>query len=189
MRATGRSRYSASVLPRRFAWSTCRSGCPRPQPRTERGTWALYPIGAEVVVVHPDGAVSGPPAEVAAEVGRLATRDRQGDLDQQAAWTIQRLLTGDGPAHAGPGRLGARTWSIPAKAYWLSGPDNHHQQAVTGTQITPSRATVSSPRRAIPPPLSPQGRVRPAAREPATIGHSATCIDPGTVAPLPTGSG
>ena len=94
--------------------------------RTSRGTWALYPIGAEVVVVHPDGAVSGPPAAVAAEVGRLATRDRQGDLDRQAAWTIQRLLTGDGPARASPGRLGTRTWSIPAKAYWLSGPDNHH---------------------------------------------------------------
>jgi hypothetical protein len=111
-------------------------GLPTTSARTSRGAWALYPIGAEVVVVHPDGAVSGPPAEVAAEVGRLATRDRQGDLDRQAAWTIQRLLTGDGPAHAGPahpgpGRLETRTWSIPAKAYWLSGPDNHHQHAVT----------------------------------------------------------
>jgi hypothetical protein len=38
-------------------------------------------------------------------LGRLATRDRQGDLDRQAAWTIQRL-TGDGPARAGPGRFG-----------------------------------------------------------------------------------
>jgi hypothetical protein len=53
--------------------------------RTGRGTWALYPFGAEVVVVHPDGAVSGPPAEVAAEVGRLAAHDGQGELDRQAA--------------------------------------------------------------------------------------------------------
>jgi hypothetical protein len=112
-------------------------GLPTTSARTSRVTRALYPIGADVVVVHPDGAVSGPPAEVAAEVGRLAVRDRQGDLDRQAAWTIQRLLTGDGPAHAGPGRLGARTWSIRAKAYWLSGPDNHHQQAVTGTPDHP----------------------------------------------------
>jgi hypothetical protein len=59
-------------------------------------------------------------------LGRLATRDRQGDLDRQAAETIQRLLTDDGPARASPRRLGTRTWSIPAKAYWLSGPDNHH---------------------------------------------------------------
>jgi hypothetical protein len=101
-------------------------GMPTTSARSSRGAWALYPIGAEVVVVHPDGAVSGPPAEVAAEVGHLVDHDRQGDLDRQAAWTIQRLLTGDGPAHAGPGRLGTRTWSIPAKAYWLSGPDNHH---------------------------------------------------------------
>jgi hypothetical protein len=101
-------------------------GMPTTSARSSRGTWALYPLGSEVLVVHPDGAVSGPPAEAAAEVGRLATRDRQGDLDRQAAETIQRLLTGDGPARAGPRRLGTRTWSIPAKAYWLSGPDNHH---------------------------------------------------------------
>jgi hypothetical protein len=62
-------------------------GLPTTSARTSRGAWALYPIGAEVVVVHPDGAVSGPPAEV----GRLASRDRQGDLDRQAARTIQRL--------------------------------------------------------------------------------------------------
>ena len=127
-------------------------GLPTTSARTSRGAWALYLIGAEVVVVHPDGAVSGPPAEVAAEVGRLATRDRQNDLDRQAARTIQRLLTGDGPAHAGPGRLGARTWSIPAKAYWLSGPDNHHQQAVTGTPDHPE----------------PSPRVEPATGDPAT---------------------
>jgi hypothetical protein len=101
-------------------------GMPTTSARSSRGTWALYPLGSEVLVVHPDGAVSGPPAEAAAEVGRLATRDRQGDLDRQAAETIQRLLTDDGPARASPRRLGTRTWSIPAKAYWLSGPDNHH---------------------------------------------------------------
>jgi hypothetical protein len=164
-------------------------GLPTTSARTERGPWALYPIGAEVVVVHPDGAVSGPPAAVATEVGRLAARDRQGDLDRQAAWTIQRLLTGDSPAHAGPGRLGARTWSIPAKAYWLSGPDNHHQQVVTGTADHPEPSHRAETATAIPPPLSPQHRARPAAREPAPIGHSATCIDPDTVAASPTSSG
>ena len=63
------------------------------------------------MVVHPDGAVSGPPPAVAAEVGRLAARDRQGDLDRQAAWTIQRLLTGDGPARASPNSGGAVAFS------------------------------------------------------------------------------
>jgi hypothetical protein len=102
-------------------------GTPTTSARTERGTWALYPQGAEVVVVHPDGAVSGPPTDVAAEVGRLAAQERQGELDRQAARTIQHLLTGDGDDRAGPSRrLGARTWSIPAKASWLSGPDNDH---------------------------------------------------------------
>jgi len=127
-------------------------GLPTTSARTGRGTWALYPIGLEVVVVHPDGAVSGPAAEVAAEVGRLASRDRQGDLDRQAAWTIQRLLTGDGPARAGPGRLGARTWSIPAKAYWLSGPDNYHRHAAAGTPDRPE----------------PSHSVEPATGDPAT---------------------
>jgi hypothetical protein len=35
-------------------------GLPTTSARTSRGAWALYPIGAEVVVVHPDGAISGP---------------------------------------------------------------------------------------------------------------------------------
>ena len=126
-------------------------GLPTTSARTGRGTWALYLIGAEVVVVHPDGAVSGPPAEVAVEVGRLASRDRQSDLDRQAAGTIQRLLTGDDPDRAGPGRLGARTWTIPAKAYWLSGPDNYHRQA--------------APRPDHP---EPSHRVEPAASDPDT---------------------
>jgi hypothetical protein len=105
-------------------------GLPTTLARTRRGTWALYPIGpVVVVVVHPGGAVSGPPAEVAAEVGRLAARDRQGELDRQAAKTIQQLLTDDGLDRAGPRRRGARTWSLPAKAYWISGPYNDHGQS------------------------------------------------------------
>ena len=102
-------------------------GPPTTSARSQRGTWALYARGAEVVVVHPDGAVSGPPADVAAEVGRLAAQERQGELDQQAARTIQHLLVGDGAGGAGASRrVGDRTWSIPATAYWLSGPDNDH---------------------------------------------------------------
>jgi hypothetical protein len=109
-------------------------GMPTTSARTGRGTWALYPLGAEVVVVHPDGAVSGPPAEVAAEVGCLAAREGQGELDRQAAKTIQQLLAGDGADRAGPSRrLGARTWAIPATAYWLSGPYNDHGRAPTAS--------------------------------------------------------
>ena len=102
-------------------------GPPTTSARSGRGIWALFAPGAEVVVVHPDGAVSGPPADVAAEVGRLAAQERQGELDRQAARAIQHLLVGDGADRAGPARrLGNRTWSIPAIAYWLSGPYNDH---------------------------------------------------------------
>jgi hypothetical protein len=115
-------------------------GLPTTLARTRRGTWALYSLGAEVVVVHPDGAVSGPAAEVAAEVGRLATDDRQGELDRQASKTIRQLLTGDSPGHAGPRRRGARTWSLPAKAYWISGPYNDHGQSAARTPDHPPAA-------------------------------------------------
>lgn len=102
-------------------------GLPTTLARSSRGTWALYSLGAEVVVVHPDGAVSGPPAEVATEVGRLADHDQQGELDRQAARAIQHLLTGDGPDRAGRRRVRTRTWSVPARAYWISGPYNYHE--------------------------------------------------------------
>ena len=82
----------------------------------------------------------------------------------------EHLLEVSSSARAGPGRMGARTWSIPAKAYWLSGPDNHPTSTPSPEgRIAPSRATVSSPRRAVLPPLSPQCRVRPGARESALI--------------------
>jgi hypothetical protein len=102
-------------------------GPPTTSARSERGTWALFAPGAEVVVVHPDGAVSGPPADVAVEVGRLAAQERQGELDRQAARTIRHLLVGDRAAGTGRARRSAdRTWSVPATAYRLSGPGNDH---------------------------------------------------------------
>lgn len=132
-------------------------GTPTTLARTGRGTWALYPFGAEVVVIHPDGAVSGPPAEVAAEVDRLAAHDRQGELDRQAARAIQHLLTGDGADHAGPARRrGTRTWSLPARAYWISGPYNDHGHSPSG-----------------PGPLRPAARHRPRDARPQHAGDVA----------------
>jgi hypothetical protein len=126
-------------------------GTPTTSARTGRGTWALYPVGAEVVVVHPDGAISGLAADGAAEVGRLAAQERQGELDRKAAQTIQHLLTGDVADGAGPlRRLGARTWSIPATAYWLSGPSNDHGHTYSCEQagrFCVSTVTSSSPPR------------------------------------------
>jgi hypothetical protein len=136
-------------------------GTPTTSARTGRGTWALYPVGAEVVVVHPDGAISGLAADAAAEVGRLAAQERQGELDRKAAQTIQHLLTGDVADGAGPlRRLGARTWSIPATAYWLSGPSNDQ-----GTPTAASRPGGSASKRS--PARRPRGR-RPAWHRRAT---------------------
>jgi hypothetical protein len=64
-----------------------------------------------------------PPAKIRYE----GDQKRQGELDRQAARTIRQLLVGDGAGEAGPAReLRDRTWSVPATAYWLSGPENDH---------------------------------------------------------------
>ena len=126
-------------------------GPPTTSARSRRGTWGLFTPGEEVVVVHPDGAVSGPPADVAVEVGRLAAQERQGELDRQAARTIRHLLVGDAADRAGPAqRSGDRTWSVPAAAYWLSGPDNdhgyHHDCQQAGRFCVATAATLPAPR-------------------------------------------
>jgi hypothetical protein len=130
-------------------------GLPTTSARTSRGAWALYPIGAEVVVVHPDGAVSGLPAAVAAEVGRLAARDRQGDLDRQAAWTIQRLLTGDSSARAGPGRLGARSPPAEPPCRARDGRSRHPCRLNAGPGQRPGSRHPSATARASTPTRSP----------------------------------
>jgi hypothetical protein len=110
-------------------------GTPTCSARTRHGLWALYPNGAEAVVVGPGGALAGPPAEVARELGRLGG-DGQDDLDRAAASAIRQFLTD--PAAADGARwqaTRARTWSRPAIGYWLSGPTN---QPGTGDQQPPS---------------------------------------------------
>jgi hypothetical protein len=103
-------------------------GLPTTSAHTRRGTWALYPDGSQVLVVHPGGSLVGSPAEVAAELERLTAQTGLGELDRQAAGTIRWLLTGDGARWDGDGSrlLGrrVRNWSRPAVGYWISGPDN-----------------------------------------------------------------
>lgn len=99
-------------------------GIPTWSARTRHGMWALYPNGAEVVVVWPEGALVGPPAQVARELGRLG-EDRKNDLDRDCARTIRQFLT-DPAAHDSAPWLGGRSrnWSSPARGYWISGPFN-----------------------------------------------------------------
>jgi hypothetical protein len=99
-------------------------GTPTCSARSRHGRWALYPNGAEVVVVWPGGALTGPPVQVAGELDRLGG-DGQDGLDRAAASAIRQFLTD--PAAQDGARWSAsrpRTWSSPAVGYWLSGPTN-----------------------------------------------------------------
>jgi len=100
-------------------------GIPTCSARSRHGRWALYPNGAEVVIVWPGGVLAGPPAEVAGELDRLGG-DGHDDLDRAAARAIRQFLTDpDGQDDANwPATTRARTWSSPARGYWLSGPTN-----------------------------------------------------------------
>jgi len=100
-------------------------GIPTCSARSRHGLWALYPNGAQVVVVWPGGALAGPPAEVAGELDRLGGDDL-GELDRAAISAIRRFLTDpDGQDGASrPAASRARTWSSPATGYWISGPTN-----------------------------------------------------------------
>jgi hypothetical protein len=99
-------------------------GTPTCSARTRHGRWAMYSHGAEVIVVWPGGALAGPPAEVAGELGRLGG-GRHDHLDRAASSAIRQFLT-DPAAEDGArwAATGARTWSNPAIGYWLSGSTN-----------------------------------------------------------------
>lgn len=101
-------------------------GTPTSSARSRQGLWALYPNGAEVVVVHPGGALAGLPADVAGELRRLGGNG-QDELGRSAARIIAGFLT-DPDAYDSPRwpATWARTWSSPAAGYQLSGPANQH---------------------------------------------------------------
>jgi hypothetical protein len=89
-------------------------GIPTCSARSRHGRWALYPNGAEVVVVWPGGALAGPPAEVAGALDRLGG-DGQDDLDRAAVRAIRQFLTDpDGQDGAKWPATWARTRSSPA---------------------------------------------------------------------------
>jgi hypothetical protein len=129
-------------------------GTPTCSARSRRGRWALYPSGDQVVVVWPGGALTGPPAEVAAALDRLGS-DGHDEPDRDAVRAIRQFLTDPATADAAPwSSTRARTWFSPAVGYWLSGPTNqpgHH------TQPSVSRPSAPTPVRPIPlPDPSPQ---------------------------------
>jgi hypothetical protein len=108
--ATGPRSYRSADIP---------LGTPTTSARTGRGLWALYPVGEEVVVAYPGGAVAGPPLEVAAALDRLLAPDGRGELDRQVVRALRRFLVGDRaearPSARRPARRqpGARLLAVP----------------------------------------------------------------------------
>ena len=140
--ATSGSSYRSGEIP--LGTATCSA-------RSRQGRWALYPNGAEVVVVHPGGALAGAPAEVARELGRLGG-NRQDQVGRSAARTIAEFLA-DPDARDRPRwpATRARTWSSPAVGYRLSGPANqpgdgsHQPSSWPGTPAHLPQPAVASP--------------------------------------------
>jgi hypothetical protein len=113
--ATSPSSYRTGEIP---------LGTPTCSARSRHGLWALYPHGAEVVVVWPGGALVGPAVEVAGALDRLDDNGHD-DLDRGAVRAIRQFLTD--PAATDAARWSGarvRTWSSPAVGYRLSGPAN-----------------------------------------------------------------
>lgn len=137
---------------------------PTASARSGRGLWALYLAGDQVVVVHPGGAIAGPPVEVARALDGLIAGNGHDPLDREAVRAMRALLAGDGAAARAP----VRRWSRPAVGYWISGPDNaqHPRErparaAQPPDSIAIATATGERPRPAEP--TAPAEPLRPAA--------------------------
>ncbi len=142
-------------------------GIPTCSARSRHGLWALYPNGAEVVVVWPGGALTGPPAQVAGQLDRLGG-DGHDDLDRAAASAIRQFLTDpDGQDVASwPATTRARTWSNPATGYWISGPTNQPSHDDHQPSSWPGAPTIQ-PRPLRPPAALPSGTPRRAQPDPS----------------------
>lgn len=90
------------------------------------GYWAVYSVGDEVLVVHPGGAMQGPPDELGARLRDIAGDSNRGGDDRAAAATFVAFVDPDvddpGKARDVPRSLSAETGLPPT--YPLSGPRN-----------------------------------------------------------------
>jgi hypothetical protein len=136
-------------------------GTPTTSARTRRGLWALYPVGEEVLVTHPGGAIAGPPHQVAAALDRLAAVDGHDQLERQVVQTLRDFLVDDPPEAV----AGVRRWSRPAVGYRLSGPRNQPGQQLDQARSQPARPLPLRDGRVrpTPPKVAPEPALRPAA--------------------------
>jgi hypothetical protein len=119
-------------------------GTPTASARTRRGLWALYPVGEEVVVAHPGGAVAGPPGEVAAALDRLAAADGRDLLERQVVQALRGFLLAERPSRGEPARDDREARPRPVQPL-----------ALHGRRVRPRGPT--------PPEVAPEPAVRPAA--------------------------
>ena len=149
--------------PRSYRSGDISLGTPTASARTQRGLWALYPVGEEAVVAHPGGAVAGPPAEVAAALDRLVSADGHEPLERHVIQTLRRFLVSDQTEVRPTGR----SWSRPAIGYWLSDPRNEPGPNGRRAWLKPTHRppTVPGDERIAPtrPEATPKSGLRPAA--------------------------
>ena len=144
-RPTAITNVLAATSPSSYRTGDIPLGTPTCSARSRHGLWALYPNGAEVVVVWPGGALVGPAVEVAGALDRLGG-DRHDDLDRAAVRAIRQFLTD--PAATDAARWSstrARTWSSPAVGYWLSGPTNQPGHPTHPPASRPGAPTPAAP--------------------------------------------
>jgi hypothetical protein len=67
---------------------------------TSAGFWGLYGVGDEVLVVHPAGALRGPPDQVRSRLAAIADDEGRSDADREAARSFLPFLGGDDPGAA-----------------------------------------------------------------------------------------
>ena len=67
---------------------------------TSAGFWGLYEAGDEVLVVHPGGALRGPPDQLRSRLAAIAADEGRDDADRDAARSLLPFLGGDDPGAA-----------------------------------------------------------------------------------------
>ena len=67
---------------------------------TSAGFWGLYEAGDEVLVVHPTGALRGPPDQLRSRLAAIAADEGRADADREAARSFLPFLGGDDPGAA-----------------------------------------------------------------------------------------
>jgi hypothetical protein len=86
---------------------------------TSAGFWGLYEAGDEVLVVHPAGALRGPPDQVRERLAAIAADEGRDRADRESARSFLPFLGGDDPGAAADAPR-SRVEAGPPPTYTLS---------------------------------------------------------------------